>query len=417
MHRFSRNVPALQWLDRRLGVPLCVALTLVRRLGSIWPTRPPAGDAGGVLFIKLAEQGSTVLAGDAIHQAVARVGRDAIYFLVFEENRAILDLLGWVPPENVFTIRTASFSTMVTSTLRALRQLRGRRLQACIDLEFFSRASAILGYLSGAATRVGFHTWFGDGPYRGDLLTHRVLYNPHLHTSAAFASLVAALDADPAAARLPALPVAGARPAVPPPAFRPTDTEREYIGALFEAQGWTSSGPVVLLNANAGDLLPLRKWDSRNYIILAQRLLAEFPEVRIVFTGDAAEAAAISSLATEVASPRCASWAGRTTLRQLLALYIAGDVLVTNDSGPAHFAVLTPIDTVTLFGPETPALFAAPGPRSHVLWAGLACSPCVNAFNNRQTACRNNLCMQALSVELVYTRVREVYTTRRASRA
>jgi ADP-heptose:LPS heptosyltransferase len=77
-------------------------------------------------------------------------------------------------------------------------------------------------------------------------------------------------------------------------------------------------------------------------------------------------------------------------------------VLVTNDSGPAHFATLTPIDVVTLFGPETPALFAARTPRNHVLWAGIACSPCVSAFNNRLSRCRNNLCMQRISVDQVF---------------
>ena len=51
--------------------------------------------------------------------------------------------------------------------------------------------------------------------------------------------------------------------------------------------------------------------------------------------------------------------AGKTTLRQLLVLYTLAEVLVTNDSGPAHFATLTRIRVVMLFGPETPELFAA----------------------------------------------------------
>jgi len=97
----------------------------------------------------------------------------------------------------------------------------------------------------------------------------------------------------------------------------------------------------------------------------------------------------------------------------LLVLYTLADVLVTNDSGPAHFATLTPIRVVTLFGPETPALFAARTPRNSVLWAGIACSPCVSAYNNRQSACRNNLCMQAITVEQVFAQVCRAYEARR----
>jgi len=62
-----------------------------------------------------------------------------------------------------------------------------------------------------------------------------------------------------------------------------------------------------------------------------------------------------------------------------------------------------------LFGPETPALFAARSPNVTVLWAGIACSPCVNAYNNRQSVCRNNLCMQAITVDDVFEKVTHIY--------
>ena len=93
----------------------------------------------------------------------------------------------------------------------------------------------------------------------------------------------------------------------------------------------------------------------------------------------------------------------------MLALYTLAEVLVTNDSGPAHFATLTPIRVVTLFGPETPELFAARTPRNTALWAGIPCSPCVNAYNNRQSPCRDNQCMQALTVDQVFAAACRAY--------
>ena len=86
----------------------------------------------------------------------------------------------------------------------------------------------------------------------------------------------------------------------------------------------------------------------------------------IGLTGAPCEAA-VAGLARQVADERCVSLAGQTALRQLLTLDHLADVLVTNDSGPAHFATLTPVDVVVLFGPETPQLFAAPSPRTHAL--------------------------------------------------
>jgi ADP-heptose:LPS heptosyltransferase len=94
--------------------------------------------------------------------------------------------------------------------------------------------------------------------------------------------------------------------------------------------------------------------------------------------------------------------AGKTTLRELLVLYCLADMLVTNDSGPAHFAALTPIQVVTLFGPETPARFASRSPRSHVIWKDIHCSPCVDAYNNRLSTCRDNRCMQQIAADEVF---------------
>jgi ADP-heptose:LPS heptosyltransferase len=379
--RFSSEARTLQWLDRRVGAPVCLLLTLVRRVGAVFGGGPPAVPVGSILFIKLAEQGSTVLAHDAVRRAVERVGRANVHFLVFEENRV-------------------------------LGRVRRRRFDACIDMEFFARFSAAIAYLTGARKRVGFHVFFGEGPYRGDLMTHRVLYNAHLHTSRTFTSLVLALDCEPAA-----FPTFGVVPpeAPPPPAFVPGDGEKAAVGRMLAQAGVPPSARIVVLNANAGDLLPLRKWDPRNYGALASRLVAAFPEMWVAFSGSPEEAPAVEGIARAVGSARVACLAGRTTLRELVILFGLAEVLVTNDSGPAHFAALTGVDVVSLFGPETPLLFAAPGPRSHPLWAGIACSPCVNAFNNRQTACRDNVCMKGITVDQVFEAVSRIYRERTAA--
>jgi ADP-heptose:LPS heptosyltransferase len=77
------------------------------------------------------------------------------------------------------------------------------------------------------------------------------------------------------------------------------------------------------------------------------------------------------------------------------------DVLVTPDSGPAHFAVLTPIKNIVLFGPETPELYAPFGPNTTCFFAGLSCSPCLSAYNHRNTSCTDPKCMKAITVNEV----------------
>ena len=402
----SAGISTLQRIDRWIGVPLCAFLTLVRRIfesaGSPGPRRIQR-----VLFVKFAEQGSTVLAYPAICRAIEMVGRENVYFVVFEDNRFILDAMEIIPDGNVITIATQSFFGLGTSALRAALRVRKIGIDAVVDMEFLTRSSAILTFATGAQSRVGFHTFFGDGPYRGDLMTHRLLYNPHLHTSQMFEAMVEALTHDPAV-----LPTFDFTPSANQPLarFQPTLSEIDEIDALLQRENpRIGSAPIILLNPNASDLLPLRRWPPLRYVELARRLLERYPDLFIGFTGAPAEAGPNNQLADEVGSNRVIPLAGRTTLRQMLVLYTRSEILVTNDSGPAHFASMTPIHVVTLFGPETPALFAARSPNVTVLWAGIACSPCVNAYNNRQSVCRNNLCMQAITVDDVFEKVTHIY--------
>ena len=398
-------VATLQKADRWLGIPLCFALTCLRGLLAR-STVPASAPLRNLLLVKLAEQGSTVLAYAALRRAAELVGRENVYFITFEDNRFILDVLGVVPEANVIAVSAETFPTLLRSALGAIKRLRRLNLDAAIDMEFFSRGSAALTFLSGAGRRVGFHAFFGAGPYRGNLMTHRLLYNPHLHTSQTFQTLVEALRCDAAA-----LPTCGLTPPPAdhqPPQFAPRPDELAQVKDIVRRETG-GQPPLILLNPNASDLLPLRRWPPQRYVDLTKRLLAKFPDAWVGFTGARNETQATAELVREVGSVRCVSFAGKTTLRQLLVLFTLADVLVTNDSGPAHFATVTPIQVVTLFGPETPALFAARSPRNSVLWAGLICSPCVNAYNNRQSPCRNNLCLQAITVDQVFAETCRAY--------
>jgi ADP-heptose:LPS heptosyltransferase len=392
----------LQFIDRWIGMFVCGVLTFIRRLSGSSGAGSIARKPTKILFVKFAEQGSTVLAYHAICRAIEMVGRENVYFLVFEENRFILDVMHLIPEQNVVTVGHKSIFDAGLHALSALKRLRELRIDAAIDLEFFSRSSAALTFLSGAGSRVGFHTFFGEGPYRGDLMTHRLLYNPYIHTSQNFQLMVEALEQAPD--RLPTFEGKIPAPDLVSPQFVASPAAEQEVRAIIQRESGRSGEPaLILLNPNASDLLPLRKWPTDRYVDLARRLLERFPDVSIGMTGAPDEVETICRVAAQVGSPRCFSFAGKTTLPQLLVLYTLSELLITNDSGPAHFASMTPVTVITLFGPETPLLFRALTPRAIPIWMQLPCSPCVNAYNNRQSPCRDNICMKSITVDHVFT--------------
>lgn len=400
----------MRLVDRWVGGAVCILLTAYRMLRDAVYKRK-SEPVTRILFVKLAEQGSTVLAVAAIRRACEMVGRENVYFLVFEENRFILDVMELIPPQNVVAIRTGTLRDTFSGAMAAIKTLNALKIDAAIDMEFFARSSAALTFLSGAHQRTGFHAGCGDGPYRGNLMTHRLTFNPHLHTADTFESLVGVLTAGPE--QLPTLDFTPGDPH-PAPTFQTTDRETDEMRLLLrEAANGKEVKSLVLLNANCSDLVPLRRWPVDRYVILAQKLLERYDELHVAMTGAPTEANDVDPLVKMVGSDRCFNLAGRTTLRQLLCVYQIAQVLVTNDSGPAHFAALTPIDVVTLFGPETPKLFAARSPRNHVFYEGIVCSPCLSAYNNRTSRCQSNVCMQKIAVDHVFEKVCELYEARR----
>lgn len=407
----SLSPNTIRVLDRVVGVPLCALLTLARRVGGGLRRGKAAQSPRKVLFIKLIEQGATVLAYPAVQTAIARVGAQNVYFWVFKQNRPILDVMAMVPPQNILEIDASGPGAFLRDLARTLRRLRRIGIDATIDMEFFSRASAILAYLTGAATRAGLHRFTAETVYRGDLLTRRVCYNPYLHTAEMFDVLVRAAFEEPApdgiykGRRAHALPE--------PPRYRPSpDLEARVRRMLEEACGGVIGRPIVLLNANASDLLPLRRWPEERFVELAQRLADAYPGAAILFTGAPSEEQAAREMVRQAGRSCVFNVAGRTTLEELLTLYGMADVLVTNDSGPGHFAALTPIHSVVLFGPETPQLYGSRSPRARAITAGLACSPCVSVYNHRFSPCRDNRCMQAISVDVVFEAVAAILNER-----
>lgn len=284
---------------------------------------------------------------------------------------------------------------------------RKNKIDSTIDMEFFSRSSVILAFLSGASNKVGYHKYTSEYPYRGDLLTHKVQYNPYIHVSLAYYLLVDALFDN--TQNIPLLKKEIENISIETPIFTCNDMEKKEVINIIENElKHPIERPIILLNPNAGDMLPIRKWDTSNFIRLAKKILENLINCTIILTGAPSEREKVEKILKDINHPNVISLAGKTTLRQLFVLYTISDVLVTNDSGPGHFSSMTDIHSIVLFGPETPLLFGPNGKNTHIIWKKLACSPCVNAFNHRFSPCNNNVCMQMISVDEVYQKIMKI---------
>ena len=401
----SISVNTMRAIDHWVGVPLCaVASPLVALLDGVKNIFSRGTDAPRkLLFIELSEMGSAILVDPAMRNAQARGAE--LFFLIFKSNRASLTLLNTVKPENIFTIDSSSLGGLIKDTIAFLLVAHKHRIDTVIDLELFSRFTALLTGLCGARRRVGYHIFHGEGLWRGFMLTRKVHYNPHIHITKNFLSLIHAAFAKEIEVPFSKIQIADSeirleQAAINPVALSQVRERIENLAKDASIQFKQGQQRLILVNPNASDLLPQRRWAQQRFSELIQGLNQRYPNDLILITGSPAEFDYVEKVRTVANIKNALNFAGQVTFVELPPLYTLSDVMVTNDSGPGHFSAVTPLRTVVLFGPETPALYGSIG-KSIAITANLACSPCVSAANHRKTPCQDNVCMQAITVSQV----------------
>ncbi|MFZ4478362.1 MAG: glycosyltransferase family 9 protein [Rhodoferax sp.] len=400
-----------RWIDRWLGQLLCGVVSIWARL--LAAGRPAPQLTGGprhILIILLSEMGSVVLAGPMFAALRERYPEARLHVLQLKKNQEVSLLLGLAEQEHLHALDDSSGTALLGDIWRVCLALRRLPLDAVIDCELFSRISALMSYLSGAPVRVGFTPHTQEGLYRGSFINRAIPYNPYQHISKQFLSLVDALDS-----------VGTPRNKAAPVRALPSDTQLAVPFAAHELQRYRSQmmtdfpnlrGRRIVLVYAGGGILPERAWPAGHYAWLASALCRHGHAVGLIGLREDAPLAA--ALQQQIASEFCIDLTGYTrSIRELLMLFHGADLLITNDGGPGHFASLTPIRSMVFFGPETGRLYGPLGPRAVVLESGLACSPCLSAYNHRNTFCDgDNQCLKRIAPEPVLAQALDLLALR-----
>ena len=402
------NINVQRWIDRWVGIPLCAAVSVVDALAKPFRSTTQADQKPrAIVVILLSEMGSLVLAHDMFARLKTRYPDAQLHALLFGKNREILDLMGVVKPEHVHTVDDSSLTALLSSLLKAIRDLRTAHVDVAIDCELFSRISSLLSFASGASVRVGFHRHTQEGLYRGSHINRRVPYNPYHHISAQFLTLARAIDSTAVPTSKQAIALSGK----PPPhvlldsALVPGITQR-----LVNDYPAIAGKPLVLVYPGGG-ILPIRAWPLASYTALCEGLVLDGCAVAVIGLKDDKALAQQLVANVKAAAPGSAviDLTGYTkSIAELLALFHVARLLVTNDGGPGQFAALTPIWTLMLFGPETPGLYAPLTPQCYSFYSQWPCSPCLTAYNHRSSYCDgDNQCLKVIAPEAVLAKSRE----------
>ena len=298
--------------------------------------------------------------------------------------------------KHVATIETSSASKFLHSWKHSLETLTAKRYDLAIDFDQFSRFSALMAFLSGAARSIGFAT---KGQHRHHLYTRAVEYNDHIHVTRSFYALVTAAGVTHPYS-----------PEVQLPSF---ETLHSKGMNLLDIYGLNRDEPLVVMHIGTSENSRERRWPPPDYAALAD-LLTSRHGMQIAMTGLPDEAFLIAETQQHLTySEKTVDLGGKLTFTDFCALITVADLVISADTATIHIASAIRVPVVGLYGPNSPRLYGPWGTNCLALYAGFDCSPCITNFNGKLNTCRHpngrGACMAALTVDSVYAAIDKTY--------
>jgi heptosyltransferase-2 len=118
-----------------------------------------------------------------------------------------------------------------------------------------------------------------------------------------------------------------------------------------------------------------KRWPTERYAALADRLIDEL-EAEVLLVGSAAEAE-VSLEVSRRMRKQPVVLAGQTDLAELVGVLSQVDLLVTNDTGPAHIASALSRPTIVIFGPTNPLTTRPFSSFGEIVREPPDCAPCM----------------------------------------
>jgi len=259
--------------------------------------------------------------------------------------------------------------------LRLARELRAKHFDMSILLQNAFDA-ALITYLARIPVRMGYRT-----DCRGLLLTHGCSLSgetKRLHHVEYYLKMLGQ--------------------------FGITSPEKRLCLFVTEEEERAMNSTLLDVGIGAGDCLiginpgatygSAKRWYPDRFAAVADELCQVWG-AKAVITGGPAEREIAADIAASTKA-KCLNIAGRTSVRELMALIRRCDFFITNDSGPMHIAAAFSVPLVAIFGPTDHTTTSPYSNRAVVVSKGMECAPCL-----KRECPTDHRCMSEVKVEEV----------------
>jgi len=331
--------------------------------------------------------GDAVLATPALRSLRNRYSESKITYLLKPYLAELFGGCPWVDQMLYWPGRKKGFKKQ--NTLNLLKQLRNEKFDLAV-LFANSIRSALMVSLPKIPRRVGY-----DRDGRGMLLTDKLIpdrYNGRfLPVSAVkyYLSIADYLNCRSDDYRLELF----------------TEPQYEHeVESLFVRHGLDPQKGYAVINPGAS-FGPSKCWPAENFAAVGDRLVDEY-NLTVVVACSSREIPVARKVASAMTRPVVALTDPVIGLGTLKALIKRSAILITNDTGPRHFAPAFGVPVATIFGPTDPRWTETLYVRERQLWEQVECGPCMK----RVCPEKHHRCMRLIRPERVLDQVQELLT-------
>ncbi|HEY6046811.1 MAG TPA: lipopolysaccharide heptosyltransferase II [Pyrinomonadaceae bacterium] len=254
--------------------------------------------------------------------------------------------------------------------------------------------AAAIAFMARVPTRIGY-----DTERRGFLLTYPIAtpaWKNERHEVFYYLNLISELER--ALSR-----TAPAEPGEPEIALHVPDERKRKARELLQRHGLATAKPLILLCPGSVNSRA-KRWPSERYAALADQFIETGATVAVIGSPGERD---VSAKVCAQARHRPVMLTGETSVAEVTALIAIADLLVTNDTGPAHIGPAVGTPTIVIFGPTNPVTTRPFGPLGVVIRHPPDCAPCM-----LRDCPIDHRCMTAITPGEIFERASELLRQR-----
>jgi len=273
----------------------------------------------------------------------------------------------------------------LTSIWRQIREWRQRKFDLAVLFQNAFEAAAI-AFLARVPLRIGYQT-----DRRGALLTEAILlpaWKNEQHEIFYYLNIAREVERAVHGASL-------IETTDPRFALEVSDERKRQASQFLHRRGARLDIPLVLLcpgsiNSRA------KRWPAERYAALADQFIKSGAQVALI--GSPAELDVSEEVCRQVRNVPLVL-TGKTSVAEATAIISVADVLITNDTGPAHIGSAVGTPTLVIFGPTNPLTTRPFAPSAEIIRHPPECAVCM-----LRDCPIDHRCMTAIEPDEVFVR-------------